>query len=296
MDKTLKFELNAAKIQLSIFFSGIIVFSVKENRSWKIQSHTMIADPSASDFTVNGIQISVPINIAGIALGPKIHTSNDRVVVNEDREVYFSPISSLHLFSINTSVLRNPNLTSYNSTIKDLGTKSSQSVGMIMDNQGILYYTLLGNNAVGKWDSHTSFQSGQVLIARDSKHLEWPNSLTFDSRGNLTVLMNRMNRFIYNQFDLNEYNFRLITSYVGGKSYLFDDNKFSYDSNRHDRMFKNESQSTTSEPKPEPQTESEHQMTSTTTTTNPVKIVKSSAWKFGSSFFTVILSFLVAKR
>jgi hypothetical protein len=72
--------------------AGIIVYSVKENRSWKIRNaKTMMADPSATQFAVNGITISAPINIAGIALGPEIRTSNDRVVVNEDREVYFCP-------------------------------------------------------------------------------------------------------------------------------------------------------------------------------------------------------------
>jgi hypothetical protein len=90
--------------------AGIIVYSVKENRSWKIRNaKTMMADPSATQFAVNGITISAPINIAGIALGPEIRTSNDRVVVNEDREVYFCPLSSQHLYSVNTTVLRDEN-------------------------------------------------------------------------------------------------------------------------------------------------------------------------------------------
>ncbi|XP_044253824.1 protein yellow-like [Tribolium madens] len=282
---------------------GIIVFSVKENRSWKIRSQTMSADRSATLFSVNGVPISAPINIAGIALGPKIHTNDDKLVVNEDREVYFSPLSSLHLYSINTSSLRN----SSNTSIKDLGLKSSQSVGMVMDNQGILYYTLLGNNAVGRWDSRTPFQSGQKLIAQDSKHLEWPNSLTLDTSGNLTVLMNRLNRFIYDEFDLSEYNFRLITAFVGGKNYLYDDN-FNYDLNRGERMFHNESRMTPEplpSPEPEPQADyhdhnhendHDHDHMTSTTMSNHVKIVKSSSHKLASSLFTLILCFLVVRR
>jgi hypothetical protein len=205
--------------------AGIIVYSVKENRSWKIRNaKTMMADPSATQFAVNGITISAPINIAGIALGPEIRTSNDRVVVNEDREVYFCPLSSQHLYSVNTTVLRDENrargVADYDNSIKDIGLKPSQTVGMVMDNQGILYYGLLGNSAVGRWDSRTPFSSGQRLIARDLKYLEWPNSFTFDPTGNLTVLTNSLAKFIFGKMNLDEYNFRLITSYVGGKELL----------------------------------------------------------------------------
>lgn len=186
----------------------------------------MKADPTATTFKVNDTIISDPINIAGIALGPKIFTSGDRIVVNEDREVFFSPLSSLHLFSVNTSVLRNEvngmNDGEYQGELKDHGIKPSQSIGMIMDNQGILYYSLLSTYSIARWDSHTPFQSGQKIIARDDNFLEWPNSFTFDQDGNITVLVNRLNKFLYDKLDLDEVNFRLITANVGGKSYLYD--------------------------------------------------------------------------
>lgn len=182
----------------------------------------MTADPTAIHFNVNEITVSAPINIAGIALGPKIHTNNDKLVVNEEREVYFSPLSSLHLFSINTTILQNEDLVQHlnNNTrdILDLGLKSSQSASMIMDNRGVLYYSLLGETAIGRWDSQTPFHSGQKLIARDNRFIEWPSSFAFDLNGNLTIVMNSLNKFIYGKLDLNEYNFRLISSDVGAKA------------------------------------------------------------------------------
>lgn len=186
----------------------------------------MTADPTAIHFSVNEIAISAPINIAGIALSPKIHINNDKIVVKEEREVYYSPLSSLHLFSVNTTVLQNEhlaqNLNNNSKDILDLGLKASQSAAMIMDNQGILYYSLLGENAIGRWDSQTPFHSGQKLIARDNKFIEWPSSFAFDLSGNLTVVMSSLNKFIYGKLDLDEFNFRLISSDVGGKSYLYD--------------------------------------------------------------------------
>lgn len=93
----------------------------------------MKADPTASTFRVGPTIIEAPINLASIALGPKVRIANGRIIVNEDREVYYSPLSSLHLYSVNTSVLRNEkngmNNGEYQGAIRDLGIKGSQSVG-----------------------------------------------------------------------------------------------------------------------------------------------------------------------
>lgn len=91
-----------------------------------------------------------------------------------------------------------------------------------MDNNSTLYYSLLTTNSIARWNTQLSFQTGQQVIARDPNYLEWPNSFTFDQTGNITVLVNKLNKFIYDKLELNQVNFRLITSKVGGKSYLYD--------------------------------------------------------------------------
>lgn len=50
------------------------------------------------------------------------------------------------------------------------------------------------------------------------------NSFALDNQGNLTLLVNKLNRFIYAKLNINEPNFRLIASTVGGKNYLYDRN------------------------------------------------------------------------
>lgn len=110
------------------------MFSVKDHHSWKIRhSQSMKADPAASTFKVGPTIIQAPISIASIALGPKVKITNGRIIVNEDREVYYSPLSSLHMYTVNTSILRNEmnamNNGEYQGEIKDLGFKGSQSVG-----------------------------------------------------------------------------------------------------------------------------------------------------------------------
>lgn len=150
------------------------MFSLKDRKAWKIRhSESMRADPNASVFRVNGITISASLNLASLALGPGIRKNGDQIIINEDRELFYSPLSSLHLYSISTDVLRNEGFAANNSEfqgdVKDHGVKGSQTVGMIMDNQGVMYYSLLSMNSVARWDSNTPLQTGQKIIARDER-------------------------------------------------------------------------------------------------------------------------------
>lgn len=131
---TLSQELPSIEFNPVFLFTGIIVFSVRDHHSWKIRhSQSMKADPGASTFRVGSVIIQAPINVASIALSPKVRIENGRITVNEDREVYYCPLSSLHLYSLNTSVLRNEmngmNNGEYQGNVRDLGMKASESVG-----------------------------------------------------------------------------------------------------------------------------------------------------------------------
>lgn len=202
---------------------GIIVYSEKQEQSWKIRDDaTMRASSDAIEFRVSGTALSAPINLAGIALGPRItHTSENHTFVSQDRYVYYCPLSSTHLYSILSSELRNQNNLNIFSKTKDLGRKSSQSDGMVMDENGVLYYGLLGDNSIAKWDSKTPFTSGQKIIARDTTYIQWPDSLAFDMSGNLLVVTNRLQKFIYGQMNLSEPNFRILEANIGAKSYIY---------------------------------------------------------------------------
>lgn len=193
---------------------GIIVYSAKENRSWKIfHKPSMVADPAAAQFRAGNVMINVQINIAGISLGPKLGANNDR-------EIFYSPLSSLHIYSINSTFIKNPNNHGeYQGEVKDYGMKDSQSMGMVADNEGNLYFGLLNVGGIAKWNLVTGQKR---LLVKDEKHLQWPNSFTFDDVGNLTVLANSLNRFIYNRMNISNINFRLVIGRVGGKSYIHD--------------------------------------------------------------------------
>ncbi|GJQ81722.1 hypothetical protein Trydic_g9162 [Trypoxylus dichotomus] len=213
---------------------GLIVYALRQNKSWKIRdARTMRADPLAVEFNINNETIKTPINIAGIALGPKTNINEQNITLNEDRQVLFCPISSFHLYSVSTSLLKDENYSksednNFHQYVRDIGVKASQTDGMKMDNKGILYYGLLSKASIVRWDSSTPFSSGQQTIAKDDNYIQWPNSFTFDDAGNIIVLTNRLEKYIQNKMTLDEPNFRLLMAYVNGKSYVYDDDTLVY--------------------------------------------------------------------
>lgn len=202
---------------------GIIVFRRSDKKSWKVRdTESMSSVPEATFFRINGTTVNLPVNIDGIALGPQYLTEDGKV----DRKLYYCPLSSFHLYSINVSVLRNESLAqsgdgSLRPYVVDLGTKASQTDGMKMDSNGLLFYGLIGNSTIAEWNTTVDFRVGQRTIARDPNYIQWVDRFTFDSKGNVYVIINRLYNFVKNQVNLNEVNYRILKSHTGSKSYVF---------------------------------------------------------------------------
>jgi len=203
---------------------GLIVYSWKENRPWKVRDlRSMQADPGVRSLSFNGVYVDISWNIAGLALSP--------ISYSGERRLYYSPLSSYSLFSIPTSVLKDETraLGDVSAYVKTHGRKTSISEGMAMDSRGVLYYGLLGENAIAKWDTNLPFEGNQQKIAQDNNLLQWPASFGFDSqRMNLTVVSNRLQNFLAGRVHLNEPNYRIISAYTGTKSYLYQPTGFDY--------------------------------------------------------------------
>lgn len=102
-----------------ILTQGIVVFSRRINKSWKVrENNSMRANREATTFSVNGTSLNFSIHIDGIALGPYYNpqtgdvnldsTGSYSIEQNYERNVYYSPLSSYHLYSIPASRLRDP--------------------------------------------------------------------------------------------------------------------------------------------------------------------------------------------
>lgn len=203
--------------------SGIIVFSKGENRSWKLrESNSMRAAQNAIKITVNGTTLDTPTNIDGIALSPRYALADRKI----DRNVFYCPLSSYRLYSVPTSVLRDEKMCAQPPQViiqyvRDVGIKPSQTEGMIMDDAGVLYYGLIGNYSIAQWDSGTDFALTQQIIAKDTNYIQWVDRFAFDDKGNLNVVVNRLNNFVAGSVNPEMINYRILQSHIGAKSYLY---------------------------------------------------------------------------
>ncbi|VVC93116.1 unnamed protein product [Leptidea sinapis] len=202
---------------------GIIVFRRSDKKIWKLRdSKSMSSTTEAAIFRINGTTVNLPVNIDGIALGPQFLTEDNQV----DRTVYYCPLASIHLYAINASILRNESLAeagdgSLRPYVVDLGMKASQTDGMKMDSTGTLFYGLITNSTIAEWNSTAAdFSVGQRTIARDPNYIQWVDRFTFDDRGNIYVVINRLFNFVKNQVSTSDVNYRILRSTTGLKSYV----------------------------------------------------------------------------
>ncbi|XP_063361908.1 protein yellow-like [Cydia amplana] len=200
---------------------GIIVFRRSDKKSWKVRdSYSMSAVPEATTFRINGTTVDLPVNVDSVALGPQF-LAGDTV----DRTIYYCPLSSFHMYAINASVLRNETIGQKDGALRpyvvDLGIKASQTDGMKMDANGVLYFGLVGNSTIAEWNTSLPFQHGQRTIARDANYIQWVDRFAFDDHGNVYVVVNRLFNFMKNEVSLSDVNYRILKSHTGSKSYVF---------------------------------------------------------------------------
>lgn len=219
---------------------GIIVYSRRLNRSWKVrENNSMRAAQNAREFAVNGTDLNFAIHINGIALGPYYNPdtgtsssatapSFNALINNYERNVYYTPLTSYHLYSIPASLLRDPDFARRATprdvlqAVTDLGVKISQTDGMIMDNRGTLYYGLLQEHAIAQWDSYKPFSlDNQLIIAKDDNFIQWTDGMTFDEEGYLYVVVNRLHNFVAGRLRPNDINFRILRAKTGTLSYVY---------------------------------------------------------------------------
>nr|CAI5851380.1 unnamed protein product [Callosobruchus analis] len=78
---------------------GIVVYSYKDNDSWRVKHNFFHFDPLQGDMTVGGVNFQWTDGVFGLALG---NADN-----NGDRKVFFHPLASTMEFSVNSRVLKN---------------------------------------------------------------------------------------------------------------------------------------------------------------------------------------------
>ncbi|KAG5675251.1 hypothetical protein PVAND_005166 [Polypedilum vanderplanki] len=192
---------------------SLVVYSWKSQGSWRIQHNFFHPDPTAGNFSINGINFQWNDGLFGLALS-KPQADGETIL-------YFHPFVSKDEFSVSTKYLKDPN-TANNANyheFKRLGTRgeNAQSNAEFLDkNTGVLFYTLPNLNAIACWKTTTKEYNlkSQGRIFMDKVLMEFPNDVKVDDKKRLWVISDRLQKFMYDNLDPNEVNFRILMAPV----------------------------------------------------------------------------------
>ncbi|XP_030751704.1 protein yellow [Sitophilus oryzae] len=192
---------------------GLVVYSWKNNKSWKVTHNFFHINPLAGDMNVAGIPFQWTDGVFGLALRPEKDGYST---------LFFHPMTGFDEFSVSTRVLRDESLATNSSKyyeFKHLGSRGpkSQSGAAFVDKKtGVLFYALVNLNAVACWRTtnpkYTMESQGRIYM--DNETMIFPNDVKVDNEGNLWVLSDRLPIFMYSALDKNDYNFRIMTAKV----------------------------------------------------------------------------------
>ncbi|WP_024275790.1 L-dopachrome tautomerase-related protein [Hyphomicrobium sp. 802] len=168
---------------------GIIVVDLDSGESWR----TLTGDKSTSP-DPNFIPVVEGERLAVRAKGSKpspFAVASDGIALSADGEtLFFCPLSSRHLFSVPTRLLRDRSVNDGDvaKAVKDLGEKGA-SDGLEADDQGHVYAGDYERNSIrqrqidGEW----------ITIAHDPRIL-WPDTLSVAHDGYLYFAANQLHR------------------------------------------------------------------------------------------------------
>jgi sugar lactone lactonase YvrE len=122
---------------------------------------------------------------------PPLHIASDGIALSSDgKTLYYSPLSSRHLYSVPTALLRDRDVPEANveAAVKDLGEKGA-SDGLESDASGAVYAGDYERNSIRKMNADGSWET----IAHDPRIL-WPDTLSVSNDGYLYFTANQLNR------------------------------------------------------------------------------------------------------
>ncbi|CAB3243035.1 unnamed protein product [Arctia plantaginis] len=187
---------------------GVIVYSLKQDKSWRIAHHYFHFEPLAGTYNVSGIEFQWTDGVFALALSEP----------REDgyRTIFFHAFSSTKEFCVSTELLRNYKSIDKNEAFHDFkllgdrGERTQSAASFYDPKTHVLFYTQVNRNGVGCWNSNKPYTvENNPLIFSDPTLYEFPNDLKIDDDGTLWVLVDKLPRFIYKTLDPNVINYSI---------------------------------------------------------------------------------------
>lgn len=194
---------------------GLVVYSWKSQTSWRVTHNFFHPDPTAGNFSINGINFQWEDGLFGTALSKPMPPDNNPIL-------YFHPFVSTDEFQVSTKFLKNETLATSNEIYHEFrrigsrGLNGQSSVEFLDKKTGVLFYTLPNLNAIACWKTsnkdYTLKSQGRIFM--DPVLMEFPNDVKVDDQSRLWVLSDRLQKYLYSELDFSEVNFRILTASV----------------------------------------------------------------------------------
>uniref|UniRef100_A0A182VSS2 Protein yellow n=1 Tax=Anopheles minimus TaxID=112268 RepID=A0A182VSS2_9DIPT len=188
---------------------AVIVYSLADDRSWRIKHNFFHFDPLAGDYNIGGVNFQWTDGVFGMAVGKRLQDGT--------RPVYFHAFSSTKEFMVSNTVLKNesyaqsPQAYYDYKLLGDRGPNSQSSAEFYDSETGVIFYTQVNKDGVGCWNTVMPLTADtQGLVDSDSDALVFPNDLKVDNEGTLWVLSDRLPMFIFTSLDAEQYNYRIL--------------------------------------------------------------------------------------
>ncbi|RLU26490.1 hypothetical protein DMN91_000286 [Ooceraea biroi] len=198
---------------------GLLVYDHHNSRSWRITNNLFYPYPPHGTFHIKGDTFDLMDGILGLALSP--------IKEDGDRILYFHSLASRVESWVPTSVIRNYSLfhehsdavpRSFHTFVME---RSSQSAAEAMDNNGVLFFGLLSDLAIGCWNSITHPEYGGTnteFVIVEPNTLQFPSGLKIitakNGRQEMWVLTSSFQKYMADTMSSNETNFRIQAGYV----------------------------------------------------------------------------------
>lgn len=186
---------------------GVVVYSLKEDTSWRMRHNYFYLDPEEGDFNLNGIRFTWNDGVFSIALS--------RVNPDGFRTAYFHAMASQRERSVSTAILRNATLATraYHEadfkTIGNRGPNSQTTMHAVHPESRVMFGAMVGSSALSCWNTRKELSPKTLgIVAKDALKFMYPSDLKIE-KDNVWIMTNRLPMFIYSTLNPEEVNFRL---------------------------------------------------------------------------------------
>ncbi|XP_056633257.1 L-dopachrome tautomerase yellow-f2-like [Diorhabda sublineata] len=189
---------------------GLIVFSLKENRSWRLSHNYFHLEPLAGEFFISGHRFQWNDGIF----------STELTLPQADgyRDLYFHAMAGTHMYRVSTRILRNQTLStrSYHGedfkVIGDRGPNSQTSAADIHKPSGVMFLGLVNQNALGCWNIKKPLDTISI-VQKDDRKMIYPCDVKV-YQDKVYLITNAMPEFLYGNLNYDEVNFRVWSNTV----------------------------------------------------------------------------------